>query len=275
LHFGKCNHDFFLANTPNTSLSYASCCRPPPPTRGAGPGPVGALQSESDRARFNALQRRKLARFEDIVDDLEDLATDGGPSARELAERTKMLEEFRGEARRLSASFSGSSIPAAGADEDAAAAAGRAGVLGKLNHIAGMAKSTAGLAAGELGAKLGAVGVGVQDTFKKPEESSSTRSLSSQQLLDLQKKQMKSQDSTMDALDGLVGRLNATSRMIHDEVDLQARMVEDLDKDFSHTQDRMKKLRKQGFKLAGEKNEDEREKMDRAVGRCKLNVLYP
>jgi hypothetical protein len=28
-------------------------------------------------------------------------------------------------------------------------------------------------------------------------------------------------------------------------VDLQARMVEDLDKDFSHTQERMKKLRTQ------------------------------
>jgi len=40
-----------------------------------------------------------------------------------------------------------------------------------------------------------------------------------------------------------------------EEVDLQARMVEDLDKDFSHTQERMKKLRTQGFKLAGEKNE--------------------
>ena len=236
----------------------------PAPTHCAGPGPVGALQSENDRARFNALQRRKLQRFEDIVDDLEDLATDGSPSARELSERQKMIEDFRAEARRLSASFSGSNIPAAGADEDAAAEAGKAGVLGKLNHIADMAKSTAGLAAGELGAKLGAGVAGVQDTFKKPEETASTRSLSSQQLLDLQKKQMKSQDSTMDALDGLVGRLKTTSRMIHDEVDLQARMVEDLDKDFSHTQDRMKKLRKQGFKLAGEKNEAEREKMDRA-----------
>lgn len=225
---------------------------------------MGALQSENDRARFNALQRRKLQRFEDIVDDLEDLVTDGSPSARELGERQKMIDDFRAEARRLSASFSGSNIPAAGTDEDATAAAEKAGVLGKLNHIADMAKSTAGLAAGELGAKLGAGVAGVQETFKKPEESSTTRSLSSQQLLELQRKQMKQQDNIMNDLDGLVGRLKTTSRMIHDEVDLQARMVEDLDKDFTHTQDRMKKLRKQGFKLAGEKNEAEREKMDRA-----------
>lgn len=226
---------------------------------------MGALQSENDRARFNALQRRKLQRFEDIVDDLDDLATDGSPSARELGERQKVIEDFRAEARRLSASFSGSNIPAAGAYEDAAAEAAKAGVLGKLNHIAALARSTAGLAAGELGAKLGAkLGAGVQETLKKPEETSSTRILSSLQLLELQRKQMKSQDNTMEALDSLVGRLKTTSRMIHDEVDLQARMVEDLDKDFSHTQDRMKKLRKQGFKLAGEKNEEEREKMDRA-----------
>lgn len=225
---------------------------------------MGALQSETDRARFNALQRRKLQRFEDIVDDLEDLATDGSPNTRELGERQKIIEDFRADARRLSASLSGSSIQAAGADEDAAAEADKAGVLGKLNHIAGMAKTTAGLAAGELGAKLGAGVAGVQDTFKKPEETASTRSLTSQQLLEMQRKQMKSQDNTMEALDGLVGRLKTTSRLIHDEVDLQARMVEDLEKDFSHTQDRMKKLRKQGFKLAGEKNEEEREKMDRA-----------
>lgn len=221
---------------------------------------MGALQSDSDRARFNALQRRKLQRFEDIVDDLEDLVTDGSPSARELGERQKTIEDFRGEVRRLTASFSGSSIPV-DADEDAAE---RAGVLGKLNHIADMAKSTAGLAAGELGAKIGAGVVGVQTTLKKYEEPSSTRSLDAQQLLELQRKQMKQQDNTMEALDNLVGRLKTTSKMIHEEVDIQARLVEDLEKDFSHTQNRMKKLRKQGFKLAGEKNEEEREKMDRA-----------
>ena len=42
---------------------------------------------EKDRVRFTALQRRKLQRFEDIVDDLEDLVTDGSPSSAELEAR--------------------------------------------------------------------------------------------------------------------------------------------------------------------------------------------
>jgi|AntAceMinimDraft_5_1070358.scaffolds.fasta_scaffold48443_1 hypothetical protein len=187
---------------------------------------MGALHAEADRARFNALQRRKLQRFEDIIDDLEDLATDGSPSARELGERQGLIGDLRSEARRLTASFSGSHVPMAGADEDAAAAAGRAGVLGKLTHIADMATSSAGLAAGELGAKLGATlgaGVsGVSESFRKPEEDEATRGLSSDQLLALQRTQMASQDRAMDALGGMVGRLRTTSQMIHEEVDLQA-----------------------------------------------------
>lgn len=67
----------------------------------------------------------------------------------------------------------------------------------------------------------------------------------------------------MDKLDGLVGKLKMTSNMIKDEVDLQAKMVEDLDKDFTHTQDRMKKLRKQGFKLSGEKNAEAKEEYEK------------
>ena len=58
-------------------------------------------------------------------------------------------------------------------------------------------------------------------------------------------------------------RDRTTSEAIHGEVVLQAKLVEDLEADFSHTSDRMKKLRKQGFKLAGEKNEEERERLDR------------
>ena len=53
------------------------------------------------------------------------------------------------------------------------------------------------------------------------------------------------------------------SEAIHEEVKLQAKLVEDLEADFSHTSDRMRKLRKQGFKLAGEKNEEAREKIDK------------
>ena len=52
----------------------------------ATPGPSGVMD-EKDRVRFTALQRRKLQRFEDIVDDLEDLVTDGSPSSAELEAR--------------------------------------------------------------------------------------------------------------------------------------------------------------------------------------------
>ena len=62
---------------------------------------------EKDRVRFTALQRRKLQRFEDIVDDLEDLVTDGSPSSAELEARQGVIAEFREDGRRLNASFAG------------------------------------------------------------------------------------------------------------------------------------------------------------------------
>jgi hypothetical protein len=117
---------------------------------------------------------------------------------------------------------------------------------------------SAGLAAGELGAKIGAGYVNVQETLKKPEEEAATRGrvvlvdprhgrarcqrltlqygklrshfafqflltplqrgLSADQLLGLQRAQMKSQDRTMVDLDALVTRLKTTSSMIHEEV---------------------------------------------------------
>jgi len=83
------------------------------------------------------------------------------------------------------------------------------------------------------------------------------------ELIDHQTTQMKSQDAALEGLDSLVGNLRVTSEAIHEEVKLQAKLVEDLEADFSHTSDRMRKLRKQGFKLAGEKNEEAREKIDR------------
>ena len=43
--------------------------------------------------------------------------------------------------------------------------------------------------------------------------------------------------------DGLVGKLKSTSFKIADEVELQAKMVDDLTEDFAHTQARLKKLR--------------------------------
>ena len=74
---------------------------------------------------------------------------------------------------------------------------------------------------------------------------------------------MNAQDETLEKLIPLTEKLNDTAGMICDEVNLQSRMVEDLGRDFRHTQERQKKLRKQGFKLSGQKNEEEKERAER------------
>jgi len=90
-----------------------------------------------------------------------------------------------------------------------------------------------------------------------------TKAMDTRELIDHQTTQMKNQDAALEGLDSLVGNLRVTSEAIHEEVKLQAKLVEDLEADFSHTSDRMRKLRKQGFKLAGEKNEEARERIDK------------
>ena len=158
-----------------------------------------------------------------------------------------------------------------------------AGALASLGRMADAAKASvagavAGAAAGELGTVLkdtlkvstsevgdklkdglGAVGLG----RREGEETSSTKGLSSRELLDVQRAQMNAQDETLEKLIPLTEKLNDTAELICDEVDLQSRMVEDLERDFRHTQDRQKKLRKQGFKLSGQKNEEEKERAER------------
>ena len=98
---------------------------------------------------------------------------------------------------------------------------------------------------------------------RKDEESRATRAMDTRELIEHQTAQIRGQDDALEGLDKLVENLKTTSEAIHGEVVLQAKLVEDLEADFSHTSDRMKKLRKQGFKLAGEKNEEERERLDR------------
>jgi hypothetical protein len=215
---------------------------------------------EKDRVRFTALQRRKLQRFEDIVDDLEDLVTDGSPSSAELEARHGVIAEFREDARRLNATIA----------EDPPET-----VLGKREHIADAVKSEAKRVTGEMNAAVAGAASAATATQKKQDEAAVVRGLSSQELLQLQRSQMRKQDDAMDQLDALVGKLKMTSNMIREEVDTQAKMVEDLDKDFSHTQSRMKKLRKQGFKLAGEKNGEEKEKMERAEAMEEMKKNLP
>ena len=242
--------------------------RPPASHDSAGPGPAASIQDEKERIRITALQRRKLQRFEDIVDDLEDLVTDGGPTSRELEDRQGTVDAFREDIRRLNASFAGGA-PSVLVEEEPV------GVMGQLEQIADIARSKAAMVTGEVNATLGAASAAAAETFKKHEEAAAIRGLSSEELLALQKTQMQKQDESLESLDGIVGKLRVTSGMIKEEVDLQARMVEDLDADFTHTQNRLKKLRKQGFKLSGEKNAAEKEKAEKAEAMAEMQKNLP
>ena len=108
-------------------------------------------------------------------------------------------------------------------------------MLGKLEHIADAVKSEAARVTGEVNAAVAGAASAATAAQKKQEEAAAVRGLSSQELLQLQRSQMRKQDDAMDHLDSLVGKLKMTSNMIREEVDVQARMVEDLDKDFSRT----------------------------------------
>ena len=249
------------------------------------------------------MQRRKLQRFEDLIDDLGDLTADGDPSTTEREERESAIESMRVEAKRLADGINAAAAAAAtpptpppgekegdaSKEGDAASKDGDgsmdedAGAFASLGRMADAAKASvagavAGAAAGELGTALkdtlkvstsevgdklkdglGAVGLG----RREGEETSSTKGLSSRELLDVQRAQMNAQDETLEKLIPLTEKLNDTAELICDEVDLQSRMVEDLERDFRHTQDRQKKLRKQGVKLSGQKNEEEKERAER------------
>ena len=176
---------------------------------------------EKDRVRFTALQRRKLQRFEDIVDDLEDLVTDGSPSSAELEARRGVIGAFREDARRLNATFAGGTPSVVAEDPPET-------VLGKLEHIADAVKSEAARVTGEMNAAVAGAASAATAAQKKQDEAAAVRGLSSQELLQLQRSQMRKQDDAMDQLDSMVGKLKMTSNMIREEVDVQARMVEDL-----------------------------------------------
>jgi len=280
------------------------------PHNSAGTTVATPQRTDQERARFFAVQRRKLQRFEDLIDDLGDLTADGDPSTTEREERESAIESMRVEAKRLAdginAAAAAAATPpkpppgekegdtskegdAASKEGDAASKDGDgsmdedAGAFASLGRMADAAKASvagavAGAAAGELGTVLkdtlkvstsevgdklkdglGAVGLG----RREGEETSSTKGLSSRELLDVQRAQMNAQDETLEKLIPLTEKLNDTAELICDEVDLQSRMVEDLERDFRHTQDRQKKLRKQGFKLSGQKNEEEKERAER------------
>ena len=248
------------------STSYGACAetatpdstnRPPPPrnrrltfntrapdTCSATPALPGANVDDKDRARFLTLRRRKLQRFEDIVDDLQDLVTDGSPTSRELEDREKIIEEFREEARRLSASFRWRRTQCLRGGKGARNDAGK--VRNTSSTWRGRKRWRCGVRSTR---KSRAATATAQEQMWKHEEAAAVRGLSSKELLELQQTQMRKQDDAMDKLDGLVGKLKMTSNMIKDEVDLQAKMVEDLDKDFTHTQNRMEEAPEAGVQV--------------------------
>ena len=210
------------------------------------------------------MQRRKLQRFEDLIDDLGDLTADGDPSTTEREERESAIESMRVEAKRLAdginAAAAAAATPpkpppgekegdaskegdAASKDGDAASKDGDAsidedaGAFASLGRMADAAKASvagavAGAAAGELGTVLkdtlkvstsevgdklkdglGAVGLG----RREGEETSSTKGLSSRELLDVQRAQMNAQDETLEKLIPLTEKLNDTAELICDE----------------------------------------------------------
>jgi|TARA_B100001142_G_scaffold128044_1_gene129923 hypothetical protein len=180
------------------------------------------------------------------VSELETLLGDGAPDSPtgETGTRRKLIEGFKDEAKRFRAGFSD------GGDASGANAAMGGGGAGPGGSSASSALASDGRRVGDASTAAAAV----------PDVTEAT---SAEELLETQRRQIEAQDEAMDKLDGLVGKLKSTSFKIADEVELQAKMVDDLTEDFAHTQARLKKLRKQGFKLAGEgKNDAERERME-------------
>lgn len=227
--------------------------------------------AEADRARRTAINRRKLNRLDDLLDVLEDCMDDGARDDDEARERRALVEEFQREARRLRAAATDADRRAATANAEMASsgvAGGASGVVAAIGATASRAVEVVGSAAGDFVRAAESVpGVERAATMMKlkpnDSETRETRGLDTEELIEYQSRQLKGQDDALDGLDKLVGSLKSTSTAIHKEVELQAKLVDDLEADFAHTSERMKQLRKQGFKLAGEKNEAERERLDR------------
>jgi len=240
-------------------------------------------RNDAERARATALARRKLNRLDDLLDILEDCASDGGASEDETRAREAQVCEFRKEARRLRGESAAATKASRDVDAGANASVGASDVGANVRRVgaaigrgvsdaaASVSQAAGGLVASATSKasesaaaiELAATSVVMPERAESQRQRAMTKAMDTTELIDHQTTQMKSQDAALEGLDSLVGNLRVTSEAIHEEVKLQAKLVEDLEADFSHTSDRMRKLRKQGFKLAGEKNEEAREKIDR------------
>ena len=245
-------------------------------------GNTNHQRHDAERARATALARRKLNRLDDLLDILEDCASDGDASEEERRAREAQVREFRKEARRIRGAAAATkasrdvdaSAGANGGASDVGANVRRVGEAigrGVSDAAASVSQAAGGLVASATSKandsaaaiELAATTMVMPERAESQRQRAMTKAMDTRELIDHQTTQMKNQDAALEGLDSLVGNLRVTSEAIHEEVKLQAKLVEDLEADFSHTSDRMRKLRKQGFKLAGEKNEEAREKIDK------------
>lgn len=235
--------------------------------------------ADADRARRVAVTRRKLNRLDDLLDVLEDCVGEGAENEEDIRAREETVNAFQREARELRGALNrepATAAPKGGlrANDRGQASSNVQAFGAAIGKSVSSAATTVGNVAGDFVASASRAaekvpGLDRAATMVMPKmqdgnrEGKETRSMDTVDLIQHQSEQMREQDDALDDLDALVGSLKVTSEAIHDEVALQARLVEDLEADFSHTSDRMRKLRKQGFILAGEKNEEERERLDR------------
>lgn len=220
------------------------------------------------RAHRSSLIRRKFNRLSDALDVLDDLARARGIEREVEATRRCVCEDLRASARALREEANEQERRENETGNRGNDSTSSSSVVDAIGAHATRAVEVLGNAAGALAtrAKEATGGDLAKATFAGKAEngaSEDVREMSTEELLEYQTRAIKGQDDALEGLDNLVVRLKSTSMAIHKEVELQAKLVDDLEADFAHTSERMKQLRKQGFKLAGEKNEAERERLDR------------
>jgi len=166
--------------------------------------------------RQRVLAKRELERFIEHLERLESSVTIGASSAREFAERQRVILEHR-ERKRAFAKI----IDERRSDE--------------VSYSNRYSKS---------------------DCVKRVSASEICEGMTPEQLLRLQTQQIKSQDASLNALSMLSSKLKATSGTIYNEIEEQMEIADDLEKDFKQTQMKMKALRKKSHELNGyRKNE--------------------
>ncbi|CAL6274053.1 unnamed protein product [Bathycoccus prasinos] len=179
------------------------------------------IVSAEEKIRSRNIFKREYERFKDALEKLENCLTMGANSARDFADRQKILIGFTEKKRIFVAQME--------ADDE------RSSLLSSSSSNNNN---------------------GGSNTSKKLSAEEMTEGMTPEQLLRLQTQQIKSQDQTLHALSRLSTKLKATSGTIYNEIEEQMEIADDLEKDFKQTQMKMKALRKKGHELNGyRKNE--------------------